>query len=118
MTFSTEIKLNDGFQSSVIRKGNKAYSSTFYHTLPAQISVAVAATIITSAVTLPPQPINPGSASTLGIQSPHSAKLLSQSAITTFVTELQSQSKSLSFEDAQILRKVILSKSKPGIPRF
>lgn len=118
MTFITEIKLNDGFPSLATGKGSKAYTSSFYHRLPTQISIAVAATIITSAVTLPPQPINPSSATTLGIQSPHSERLLSQSAITTFVTELQSRSQSLSSEDAQILRKVILSKSKPGIPRF
>ncbi len=118
MTSTTEIKLNDSFPSLATERVSKAYSSSFYHRIPTQISIAVAATIITSSVTLPPQAFNPSSATTLSIQSPHSERLQSQSAITTFVTELQNRSHSLSSEDAQILRGVILSKSKPGIPTF
>jgi hypothetical protein len=85
MTFSTEIKSNDVFPLSSIGQGNKACTSSFYDKLPVKVGVAVAATIINlnSAVTLPPQPINNSSATTLGRQSPPSARLLSQSAITT-----------------------------------
>jgi hypothetical protein len=80
----------------------------------------VAATIMTSASTLSPLPITIGSAvsTDLGIHSLRRTRRLSQAAITTFSTELQRRSKSLSQEDAILLRKVILSKSQPGIPRF
>ena len=122
MTFKTAIKFDTGsaftdWGTSTFSTGN-FYTSSLYNKLPARIGVAVVATIITSSVTLPPQPINASSATTLGIQSPRTTRLLSQAAIATFVAELQSKSKSLSSEDSQILRKVILSKSQPGIPRF
>lgn len=122
MTFNTAIKFDTGsvFTDGVTNNFStgRVCTSSLYNKLPARIGVAVAATIITSSVTLPPQPVSTGSATTLGIQSPRAIRLLSQSAITTFVAELQSKSKSLSSEDSQILRKVILSKSQPGIPRF
>jgi hypothetical protein len=122
MTFKTDIKFETGSTftdagTSAFSTGN-VYTSSLYNKLPARIGVAVVATIITSSVTLPPQPINASSATTLGIQSPRTTRLLSQAAIAMFVAELQSKSKSLSSEDSQILRKVILSKSQPGIPRF
>jgi hypothetical protein len=122
MTFNTAIKFDNGSASTdagtnIFSTGN-VYTSSSYNKLPARIGVAVVATIITSSVTLPPQPINASSATTLGIQSPRTTRLLSQAAIATFIAELQSKSKSLSSEDSQILRKVILSKSQPGIPRF
>lgn len=80
----------------------------------------VAATIMTSASTLSPQPITIGSAVSTdpGVHSLRRTRRSSQTAITTFTTELQRRSKSLSREDALLLRKVILSKSQPGIPRF
>jgi hypothetical protein len=122
MTLATDIKFDTG--SAFTDAGtstfstSSVYTSGLYNKIPARIGVAVVATIITSSVTLPPQPINASSATTLGIQSPRTTRLLSQAAIATFVKELQSKSKSLSSEDSQILRKVLLSKSKPGIPRF
>lgn len=92
-----------------------------YNNLSFQLTgVMVAATIITSASTLPPQPISIGSAVSTDLSS-HSfrkTRRSSQAAIATFRTELQRRSRSLSREDAQLLRKVILSKSQPGIPRF
>lgn len=39
-------------------------------------------------------------------------------AIAIFLILLKSESKDLSIDDAQLLRKVMLSKSKPGIPNF
>ncbi len=122
MTLATDIKFDTGSAftdagTSTFSTGN-VYTGSPHNKLSARIGVAVVATIITSSVTLPPQPINASSATTLGIQSPRATRLLSQAAIATFVKELQSKSKSLSSEDSQILRKVILSKSKPGIPRF
>lgn len=122
MTFNTAMKFDTGSAftdtgASIFPTSNVSTNSR-YNNLPARISVAFVATIITSSVTLPPQLVNSSSATTLGIQSPLAARLLSQSAITTFVTELQNRSKSLSSEDSQILRKIILSKSQPGIPRF
>lgn len=122
MTFDTAIKSDS--DSTFTDMGvntfptSNAYTSSLYNNLPTRIGVAVVATIITSSVTLPPQLITTSSATTLGIQSPRASRLLSQSAITTFVAELQNRSKSLSSEDSQILRKIILSKSQPGIPRF
>lgn len=122
MTFNTAIKFDNGSAFTDAGTNNfstgNVYTSSLYNKLPTRIGVAVVATIITSSVTLPPQPINASSATTLGIQSPRTTRLLSQAAIATFVAELQSKSKSLSSEDSQILRKVILSKSQPGIPRF
>jgi hypothetical protein len=121
MTFNTAIKFDTG--SAFTDTGASIFTRNIstdsrYDRLPTRIGVAVVATIITSSVTLPPQPVTSSSATTLGIQYPIAARLLSQSAITTFVTELQNKSKSLSSEDSQILRKIILSKSQPGIPRF
>lgn len=123
MTFNTAIKFDTcsalaDAGTSTFSTGNVYTTSSLYNKLPTRICIAVVATIITSSVTLPPQSISTSSATTLGIQSHRSTRLLSQSAITTFVAELQSKSKSLSSEDSQILRKVILSKSQPGIPRF
>ena len=122
MTFNTSVKFDIGSASTNTAAINfsidNVCTNNLYSKLPTRIGIAVAATIITSSVTLPPQPISTSSATTLGIQSPLATRLLSQSAITTFVAELQSKSKSLSSEDSQILRKVILSKSQPGIPRF
>ena len=122
MTFNTSVKFDIGSASTNTAAINfsidNVCTNNLYSKLPTRIGIAVAATIITSSVTLPPQPISTSSATTLGIQSPRATRLLSQSAITTFVAELQSKSKSLSSEDSQILRKVILSKSQPGIPRF
>jgi hypothetical protein len=122
MTFNTAIKFDTGSActdtgSSTFTTSN-VYTNSRYNNLPTRIGVAVVATIITSSVTLPPQLVTSSSATTLGIQSPLSARLLSQSAITNFVAELHNRSKSLSSEDSQILRKIILSKSQPGIPRF
>ncbi len=122
MTFNTAIKVDTGSALTDVGTSNfstgSVYTSSLYNKFPTIIGGAVVASMITSSVTLPFQPISNSSATTLGIQSPRSTRLLSQAAITTFVTELQSKSKSLSSEDSQILRKVILSKSQPGLPRF
>lgn len=82
--------------------------------------VLVAATITTSASTLPPQPILIGSAvsDVPVLYASRRARYSSQSAIAAFTEELKKKGKSLSSEDSQLLRKIILSKSKPGIPRF
>ena len=92
------------------------YSNFSFHLTGAMF----AATVITSASTLPPQQISIGSAvlTDSGIHSLRKTRRSSQAAIAAFSTELQRKSKSLSREDAQLLRKVILSKSQPGIPRF
>jgi hypothetical protein len=122
MTFNTSVKFDTG--SACTDMGETTFptsnvsTNSRYNNLPTLISVAVVATIINSSVTLPTQIVTSSSATTLGIQSPLAARLLSQSAITNFVAELQNRSKSLSSEDSQILRKIILSKSQPGIPRF
>lgn len=100
--------------------GSKVVVDT-YNNLSFQLTgVMLAATIMTSASTLPPQSISIGSAvsTDLGVQSFRRTKRSPQAAIATFSTELQRRSKSLSLEDAQLLRKVLLSKSQPGIPRF
>ncbi|MDZ8083147.1 MAG: hypothetical protein RMX35_29290 [Nostoc sp. DcaGUA01] len=92
-----------------------------YNYLSFQLTgMMVAATIMTSASTLPFQPISIGSAisTDIGVYSLRRTRRSSQAAITAFTTELQKRSQSLSPEDAQLLRKVILSKSQPGIPRF
>jgi hypothetical protein len=92
-----------------------------YSSLSFQLTgVIVAATIMTSASTLPSQPISIGSAvlTDLGLHSLRKTKRSLRDAIATFSTELQRRSKSLSREDEKLLRKVILSKSQPGIPRF
>jgi hypothetical protein len=122
MTFNTPVKFDTGsactdMGATTFPTSNVSTNSR-YNNLPTLIGVAVVATIITSSVTLPTQIVTSSSATTLGIQSPLAARLLSQSAITNFVAELQNRSKSLSSEDSQILRKIILSKSQPGIPRF
>jgi hypothetical protein len=41
-----------------------------------------------------------------------------QLALAKFATELQRKSESLTEEDARILKQVILSRAKPGLPRF
>lgn len=100
--------------------GGKGFAEA-YSNLSFQLTgVMVAATFMTSASTLPLQPISVGSAAStdLGIHSFRKTKRSSQVAIATFSTELQRRSKSLSREDAQLLREIILSKSQPGIPRF
>jgi hypothetical protein len=91
-----------------------------YNVLPFQLGVIVAATITTSA-TLPNQPILVGSSvsSDLGLQVlGKGRKYPSQSDLAAFTTELKKRSKSLSADDAQLLRKMKLSKSQTGIPRF
>jgi len=82
--------------------------------------VMLAATIMTSASTLPFQPTFNGSAVSIdvGVPSFRRTRRSSQAAIVTFSTELQRRSQSLSCEDSKLLRKVILSKAQPGIPRF
>lgn len=108
---STEKYAFSGSKSLVDAQNNWSFQLT---------GMMVAATIMTSASTLPPQPISIGSAvsTDLGLHSIRRTTRSSQAAIATFSTELQRRSKSLSREDAQILRKIILSKSQPGIPRF
>ncbi len=103
-----------------VPSGSKGLADA-YNNLSFQLTgVIFAATIMTSASTLPTQSISIGSAvsTDIGAYSFRRTRRLSQTAITTFSTELQRKSMSLSHEDAQILRKVILSKSQPGIPRF
>ncbi|AVH66733.1 MULTISPECIES: hypothetical protein [unclassified Nostoc] len=124
MSIYTDNNLITNSVSASTEKYSPSGSKVFvdaYNNLSFQLTgVMIAATIMTSASTLPSQPISIGSAvsTNLGVQSLRRTRRSSQDAIATFSTELQTRSKSLSREDAQLLRKVILSKSQPGIPRF
>ena len=100
--------------------GSKGFTNTCSNLSSQLTGVMIAATIMTSSSTLPPQLISIGSAvsNDLGIHPLRRTGRSSQDAIATFSAELQRRSKLLSREDSQLLRKVILSKSQPGIPRF
>jgi hypothetical protein len=122
MNSITSIKLKTG--SSILESDKDIFeTSTSYtdntYNFTTRLGIAIAATMITSSVTLPNQPISFSSSARLpGVQSSRSPKILLRSEIATFVSELQACSKPLSSEDSQTLRQVILSKSQPGIPRF
>lgn len=124
MSIDTDTNLSTNSVSASTEKyalsGSKGIVNTYNNWSFQLTGAMVVATIMTSASTLPPQPISIGSAvsTDLALHSLRRTRRSSQAAITTFSTELQRRSKSLSREDAQILRKVIMSKSKPGIPRF
>lgn len=124
MSINTDTNLSTNSVSVSIEKPLLSGSRGFldaYNNLSFQLTgVMVAATIMTSASTLLPQPISIGTAvsTDFGSHSFRKTRRSSQAAIATFSTELQRRSRSLSREDAQLLRKVILSKSQPGIPRF
>jgi hypothetical protein len=118
MTFTTEIKLNDGGEFLATRKSSKSSTgSSFYITLPAHISVVFAATIITSAVTLPPQPINHSSAITMGKQYPPTARTIVdaqyQSAHTQVMEQMQIEHlEPLNTEDDLLAAAVNITKRK------
>jgi hypothetical protein len=102
------------------RAGDRALIDACNNLSSRLTGVVVAATIMTSASTLPPQPISIDSSASidLGVHSLRRTRRSSQAAIAAFSIELQRRSSALSNKDAEILRKVILSKSQPGIPRF
>ncbi|QSJ15949.1 hypothetical protein JYQ62_29825 [Nostoc sp. UHCC 0702] len=124
MNIPTNINPNNSSMTTPIERyplsGNMLFKDA-YNNLSFQLTgVMLATTIMTSASTIPPQPISVDSAVSTdsGIQSFLRTRRSSQAAIAAFSAELQRRSQSLSREDAQILRKVILSKSQPGVPRF
>ena len=121
---ATDSNLNNSSVTAATEKyplsGNRLFVDAYNNSSFRLTGGMVATTIITSASTIPPQPISLDLAvlSDLGIHSFPRMRCSSQAAIAAFSTELQRRSKSLSYEDAQILRRVILSKSQPGVPRF
>lgn len=67
---------------------------------------------------LPPQIIPVDSAASTNLDIPFKFKQGSPEAIVAFTKALQQRSYGLSAEDAQLLRQIVLAKSKPGIPNF
>jgi hypothetical protein len=77
------------------------------------------ATIAASpALTLPSQIIPVDSAVSPNLGIPLKLKRGSSEAVVAFTKALQQRSYDLSAEDAQLLRQIVLAKSKPGIPHF
>jgi len=117
MSTNTEI---DSITNSIYAPKEK-YLLSGNISLPFQLTgMVIAATIMTSASTLPPQTISIGSAVSTDLRANpiRKVKYLSQASIANFSVELQKRSRSLSQEDSQLLRKIMLSKSKLGIIRF
>lgn len=81
--------------------------------------VLLAATITATPITIN-SPAIVGNSSILSDRNSNSSRKVrgSKSAVSTFTTELNKISRSITPEESKIMKKMIESKAKPGIPRF